>query len=315
MVRGNVSAVMNPRQRWMPLLNLLVGRPKSTAFRLADLRDDRDQVVDGAVLKAREEWGAHVDRLDQRVADTQARTDDLIELMDRRILDLEAEVRRLERRDEQHAIPFTDEQYRQMEEAVDVVGENRLARLEALLGHLPTGTGRLLDVGCGDGDLLDLCPRLEISAVGVDTNAASVSVCLDKGLDAHLSDGVDFLHTQPSADFDAVVIIHVVEHLPGPYLIELLAESARVLKPGGLLAIETPNVGSLSTLLRYYFADPTHLLPRRAEQYRAVIAGAGLDLVNEFEVGQTELPQGADENLASLGVYGATDLQFWARKP
>jgi O-antigen chain-terminating methyltransferase len=56
--------------------------------------------------------------------------------------------------------------------------------------------------------------------------------------------------------------MHVVEHLPVHALFALFAQSARVLRPGGLLIIETPNAESLAVTGTEFWRDPTHLAPR-----------------------------------------------------
>ncbi len=306
---------MTWRDRWMPGLNLLLGRPESTAFRLHDIRAPQQEIIHEAVTIARDDFGVQLERIEQRFENLQERTNDLVELMDRRILDLESQLRRVEAASPVRVgIPLTDEQYQKLEGDVDVIGANRVARLEALIGRLPTSTNSLLDIGCGAGQLLSLCPRVGISAVGVDTNRAAVASCVADGLDAVVDDALRFLERQPDGSFDAITLIHVVEHMAGPFLRDLFIEVARVVKPGGVVVVETPNVGSISTLLSYYFADPTHLLPRRVEQYRALFDPASFEVSDEFIVGQLDHPDDADPRLVELGVYGATDLQLWATR-
>jgi hypothetical protein len=56
--------------------------------------------------------------------------------------------------------------------------------------------------------------------------------------------------------------MHVVEHLPTDALFALFRESARVLRAGGLLMIETPNAESVLMSASDFWRDPTHLAPR-----------------------------------------------------
>lgn len=127
------------------------------------------------------------------------------------------------------------------------------ARLLALLPHLHPGWkaelhhramhlrvrpgGRLLEVGCGTGELLDGARGLGWTVTGVDFDPAAVAVARRRGLDVREGD----LAAQrfPDGAFDAVAMFHVFEHVPDPPA--LLAECRRILAPGGRLVVATPN--------------------------------------------------------------------------
>ncbi|MEW6428527.1 MAG: methyltransferase domain-containing protein [Thermodesulfobacteriota bacterium] len=128
--------------------------------------------------------------------------------------------------------------------------------------------GNILELGCGNGGNLN-CARLvhpSATLFGVDIVQA-----------ADLFPDINFAHADidreklPFADdsFDAVVLVHVIEHLRNPFLVR--DEIARVLKPGGRFYVETPNW--TSTLVpsfgikreigfpANFFDDPTHIRP------------------------------------------------------
>ena len=104
-------------------------------------------------------------------------------------------------------------------------------------------SGRVLDVGCGLGDMLAFRPN----TVGVDINPRTVEWCKERGLDAKLMQP-DVLPFQ-SGTFSSVVLDNVLEHLLAPGT--LLLEIHRVLAPGGLLIVGVPGV-------RGYDADNDH---------------------------------------------------------
>lgn len=104
--------------------------------------------------------------------------------------------------------------------------------------YLPaTPNGRLLDVGCGNGDVVATLNANGWRAEGVDVDPAAVELARRRGLSVK----VGSLQEQgyPEASFDAVIHRHVIEHVPDP--LALLAECQRILKPGGLLVSITPN--------------------------------------------------------------------------
>jgi SAM-dependent methyltransferase len=128
--------------------------------------------------------------------------------------------------------------------------------------HLASSHQPVLDVGCGRGEFLALCHEREIRARGVDTNERSVSDLRERGLDAALGAIPECFASLANDSLGAVLAMHVVEHLPVDALFALFRESARVLRSGGLLMIETPNAESMAMSAGDFWRDPTHIAPR-----------------------------------------------------
>ena len=101
---------------------------------------------------------------------------------------------------------------------------------------------RLLDVGCGNGWHLDLAravgPR-RIDTVGIDIDERAVATAQKHG---HIAFAGRFEDVHLDRQFDLITMTHVIEHLSDPQA--AVAKAARMLNPGGVLAIETPNIGS-----------------------------------------------------------------------
>ena len=119
----------------------------------------------------------------------------------------------------------------------------RLRRRTGILAaerrHIPPGwRGRLLDVGCGSGDFVAMARAWGFEAVGVDVDPVAVRQAQAKGLDVRLG-GVEAL--DPATErFDGITMSHVLEHVHDP--IDGLRRCAALLRPGGWVWIETPNV-------------------------------------------------------------------------
>jgi O-antigen chain-terminating methyltransferase len=96
----------------------------------------------------------------------------------------------------------------------------------------------------------------------VDTNERSVSDLRQRGLDAALGAIPECFASLANDSLGAVLAMHVVEHLPVDALFALFRESARVLRSGGLLMIETPNAESMAMSAGDFWRDPTHIAPR-----------------------------------------------------
>lgn len=101
--------------------------------------------------------------------------------------------------------------------------------------------GRLLEIGCGSGAMLKSMVERGWQAEGLDFDPAAVANARQKGLTVHLGSMGD--QNFSAGSFDAIVMSHVIEHVPAPRT--LLQECHRVLKPGGRLVMITPNTESL----------------------------------------------------------------------
>ena len=104
-----------------------------------------------------------------------------------------------------------------------------------------TSGGRLLDVGCGSGDMLMRTQKLGWNVQGLDFDPQAVEAACKKGLNVKLGSFSEQDFTSDS--FDVVTMSHVFEHVHDP--VALLEFCKRVLKPGGRLILVTPNNESL----------------------------------------------------------------------
>jgi 2-polyprenyl-3-methyl-5-hydroxy-6-metoxy-1,4-benzoquinol methylase len=104
--------------------------------------------------------------------------------------------------------------------------------------------GRLLDIGFGSGDFLDAARAIGWEVTGIDTDSKVVSNALKRGLNVYQGD-LEVLAGESNA-FDFITLSHVIEHVHKP--IPILEACYRLLKPGGKLWLETPNINSLGRM-------------------------------------------------------------------
>jgi 2-polyprenyl-3-methyl-5-hydroxy-6-metoxy-1,4-benzoquinol methylase len=120
---------------------------------------------------------------------------------------------------------------------------------------------RVVDLGCGRGEFLAELRVRGAEVLGVDLDATALAACREKSIPFERADIFEFLGRQQDNSWDGVMCAHVVEHLPPLRLQELADLCYRKLRPGGVVAIETPNPGCLAIFAGDFYLDPTHHAP------------------------------------------------------
>ncbi|MDP6792746.1 MAG: class I SAM-dependent methyltransferase [Anaerolineales bacterium] len=127
-------------------------------------------------------------------------------------------------------------------------GEHLSRRLQASVTLAEISSGmRVLDVGCGRGEILRHCTRLGAHACGVDYAPAAVSIASKgTGENALIANPISQADAKalpfPDGDFDRVLLFDVVEHLFPWEMQQVLKQARRVMKPDGMLVVHTaPN--------------------------------------------------------------------------
>ena len=165
---------------------------------------------------------------------------------------------------------------------------------------------RVLDVGCGRGELLELLSEHGIDAYGVDTEPDFVEQCIEKGLDVRREDGVLHLEGLGQQAVDAIMASHVAEHLEPARLTRLIQAAHDALQPEGVLILETPNPESLVAGSVNFHRDPTHLRPIHPDTLAFLCENVGFEPVEIRRLS----PVPEDERLprAPEGAAGAEHI-------
>lgn len=140
--------------------------------------------------------------------------------------------------------------------------------LRFYLSHL---VSPVFEIGCGRGELLELCRENGIEAQGWDLDAGMIS----QGSEGKLGDGIAALSEAQDGSLGSVIAIQVIEHLTEEVMDSFLSISRRKLKTGGRIIFETINPLSLMALTSNYIRDPSHVFPQHPEtvSYRMTLAG------------------------------------------
>ena len=177
--------------------------------------------------------------------------------------------------------PFTDPKFESFED--ELPGLRSIVR--RLRRWLPAG--RLLELGCGRGDLLRVAHEAGYEAEGCDLYGGNVPEC--RGVSLH--DGFLRDVAFPAGSFDAVVTRNTLEHLESPRV--ELREIHRVLRAGGLLYVKVPNEAfehgwrcRLAFGPAQMFDPPWHLNHFRPASLARLLHSTGFDVLSW----QTEIP-------------------------
>lgn len=141
------------------------------------------------------------------------------------------------------------------------------------------GLKRVLDVGGGEGAFLDLACKAGLETLGVELNRDASLVAAAKGhrMFNKLMEEIDLDEMGGGADL--LTLFQVVEHVPDP--VGFVASAARLVRPGGYLAISVPSYKRMLGLLHLDPADwpPHHISRWRIDDLRKVGQKTGLEVV------------------------------------
>jgi 2-polyprenyl-3-methyl-5-hydroxy-6-metoxy-1,4-benzoquinol methylase len=148
-------------------------------------------------------------------------------------------------------------------------------------------SGRLLDVGCGHGLLLDEARSRGYETVGLELSRSAARHAREAlGLDVREQPVESFIDLD---GFDVVVLADVIEHLDDP--VAAVDRCAGLLRPGGVLCVVTPDPSSVTARIagrRWWGFVPAHacLLPRATLREllsaRGLVISADVPLVRSF---------------------------------
>jgi len=192
----------------------------------------------------------------------------------------------------------------------DTYGFVRSARTDAFVDGVPHAVrilqelaclarpGRLLDVGSATGEFLAAARERGWDTHGVELSPHAAAVARQRGLEVTVGTLADAQF--PAASFDVVSMLDVIEHLVDP--LEELREVHRVLRPGGLLCVETPNWRSVYRHMlgrRWAALQPRlHLLYFDAQTASRLLDHAGFEVIRTTsEIVALLSPEGAARGL------------------
>ena len=140
---------------------------------------------------------------------------------------------------------LTDRELAYIETQLQANSQKFQHQVDVLKKHLPIKSANVLDIGCGGGLFLSLLKRKGAKVLGIELSDSRAHYAATKhGLNIYKHPiESDFWQTGYKNYFDAVTLWDVIEHVNYP--VQTLQCALNVLKPGGLLLIDTPSRDSL----------------------------------------------------------------------
>ena len=126
-------------------------------------------------------------------------------------------------------------------------------RIEAII-HSTINVETLLEVGCGDGHLLSLLRDKYSKCIGIEYSELRLRRVKENLKDVNfvgINGSVEDMSMIASESIDCIVSADTIEHVPDIY--SAADEMYRVLKPGGMIVINTPNIAFIKKRLQLLF--------------------------------------------------------------
>ncbi len=153
---------------------------------------------------------------------------------------------------------------------------------------------KIADIGCGPGVLLFFLgkwfPHSEL--IGIDSDRELLSVAQELVPSSRTILGDAWQLPLPDSSTDVVFAMHVIEHIERPE--RMLAEVYRVLRPGGMLILATPNLGGLGAKLAKQnwsgYKDVTHVALNDSTYWRKMLIETGFHISSDGTTGLSGVP-------------------------
>ncbi|MFA5216696.1 class I SAM-dependent methyltransferase [Sulfuricurvum sp.] len=174
---------------------------------------------------------------------------------------------------------------------------------------------KTLDLGCGRGEWLELLSEQGFDPYGVDLDEGMLHACTQLRLNVEKKDALSALAALPDESRAIISGFHIVEHLPFEVLQRVIQEALRVLKPGGILILETPNPENIVVATSGFYLDPTHVKPIPQELLAFMVEHYGFHRAKILRLQETrELRASSEPNLLDVMFGVSPDYAIVAQK-
>ncbi len=172
----------------------------------------------------------------------------------------------------------------------------------------------LLDIGSGRGEWIQKCNLNGFTSIGLELDSQMVKQCRELDLNIKEGDALSLLDEFDDDSFSIVSAFHVIEHLSHENIKKLLSKSKRILKPFGLLILETPSIDSVVVSTKSFYIDPTHINPIHPDLLVFMLKRIGYKEYKHYFINGGPLANSDFEKLTRVLNGVAQDVVFIASK-
>lgn len=166
-----------------------------------------------------------------------------------------------------------------------------------------------IDLGCGRGEWMSVLAREGFDVRGVDLDDGMLEACRLDGFAVENADAIAKLRSLADGSQLLVSGFHLAEHIPFASLQTLVAEALRVLAPGGLLILETPNAENLVVGTNNFYLDPSHERPVPSLLLRFLVEYEGFGRNTVMRL-QEPSPLPAAQDMRLLNVFHGVSQDY-----
>ena len=172
----------------------------------------------------------------------------------------------------------------------------------------------LLDIGSGRGEWIQKCNAKGFNSIGLELDAKMVNDCRKLNLNIQEGDALSLLDEFSEDTFSIVSAFHVIEHISHENLKKLIIHAKRILKPEGLLILETPSIDNLMVSSKSFHIDPTHINPIHPDLLSFMIKRVGFTKLKYYFINGGPLQNSQADSLTRVFNGVAQDLVLIASK-
>lgn len=174
----------------------------------------------------------------------------------------------------------------------------------------------VLDIASGRGEWLEIMLENNYPTKGVEFNQLLVEKSVQAGFDVVHADGLDYMQMLEKDSISVVISFHLIEHLPSNKLLGFIRESHRIIKPGGLIILETPNPENIFVGSCNFYLDFTHIKPLPPQLLEFLLKEFGFKIIEVKRLHPRDEVQVKDEQIKLISdyLYSAQDYAIIGEK-